>query len=358
MNNVNNIQNQNAIDALESMFSYFNTPVKVNNIIVNNFSIMYELIPKQGITVNKIKRLMPDFSIYFNHPELIIDQGLYLKIDNNQNNRVFYDFFQYADKDDSKIIPIYAGIDEKNNKVVFDLANLPHLLIAGSTGSGKSVFIHDCILSLLTGQNNILMIDPKKVELSMYKGVNGCQVITEPNEILTGLQNAVELMYHRYSVMESQGITDGHTIFNPYIIIIDELADIMLNKAIKKECERMISKLTAMGRASSIHLIIATQRPSVNVLTGIIKANIPARISFKTSSAIDSRCILDKKGSELLQGKGDGYILTPESSDFIRFQAYSNAPDSINSFTTPIKNKTYTPKQKTQKTGFIKRLFV
>ena len=123
------------------------------------------------------------------------------------------------------------------------------------------------------------------------------------------------------------------------------------------EVEDAICRLTQLARAAGIHLIIATQRPSVNVLTGIIKANIPARISFKTSSAIDSRCILDKKGSELLQGKGDGYILTPESSDFIRFQAYSNAPDSINSFITPIKNKTYIPKQKTQKTGLLKRLF-
>lgn len=352
----NNIQNQTAIDALESMFEYYNTPVKVNNIIVNNFSILYELIPNQGITVNKIKRLMPDFSIYFNHPELIIDQGLYLKIDNNQNNRVFYDFFKYADKDDSKQIPIYAGIDEKNNKIVLDLAILPHLLIAGSTGSGKSVFIHDCILSLLSGQNNILMIDPKKVELSMYRGVNGCQVITEPDEILTGLQNAVNLMYQRYSIMESRGITDGHTIFNPYIIIIDELADIMLNKAIKKECERLISKLTAMGRASSIHLIIATQRPSVNVLTGIIKANIPARISFTCASAIDSRCILDRKGAETLQGKGDAYIKLCDCDNFIRIQAYNNSIQGIKDFIKPLQTQSKTIQYK-PKTSILRKLF-
>jgi S-DNA-T family DNA segregation ATPase FtsK/SpoIIIE len=353
-----NAQNQNAIDSMVKILEYYKTPCDIDDIIINNFSIMYHLIPKQGITVNKLKRILPDISIYFDNPDIIIDQGLYLKIDNKNAKRIFYDFFQYADKDDSKCIPIYAGIDEKNSKIVLDLATLPHLLIAGSTGSGKSVFIHDCILSLLSGNNKILMIDPKKVELSMYKGVKGVNVITEPNDILNGLQYAVNLMYQRYSAMESQGITDGHNIFNPYIIIIDELADIMLNKAIKKECERLISKLTAMGRAAAIHMIIATQRPSVNILTGIIKVNIPTRISFKTSSAIDSRCILNKKGSESLRGMGDGYILTPDSSDFIRFQAYSNTPDSINSFITPIKNiTTTTPKQKTQKQGFIKRLF-
>ena len=285
-------------------------------------------------------------SIYFSNPQIIIDGGLYLKVDNLNSQRVFYDFFKYADQDTQKEIPLYLGVDEKNKKVCLDLSKLPHLLVAGSTGSGKSVFLHDIILSLLSKNNNILMIDPKRVELSIYKGVKGVQVLTDTADILRGLQNAVDLMYLRYSTMENENILDGHGRFDPYIIIIDELADLMLNKEIKKQVELSICKLAQMGRAAAVHLVLATQRPSVNVLTGIIKANIPARVVFSCASAVDSRCIINQKGAERLKGLGDGLIMLSDTDNLTRFQAYSNNTTDILNYIKPIKAQTQTPTQR------------
>ena len=160
--------------------------------------------------------------------------------------------------------------------------------------------------------------------------------------------------------MERRGISDGHTVYNPYIVVIDELADIMLNKALKRQAEIIISRLAAMGRAAAVHLVVATQRPSVNVLTGLIKANIPCRIAFTCATAIDSRCILDHKGAETLQGKGDGFIKLSDCAEFIRFQAYNNTRQDIQTFIAPItdtrRRTTTQPKQATRR-GFFQRLF-
>ena len=151
--------NRQAAGAMESILSALNVPCLVDDIETNSFSIYYKLLPQGKTSVNKLKRIIIDLSIYFKNPEIIIDNGLYLKIDNVSGNRQFYDFFKYAEKTSgAELIPLYAGIDEHNNKIILDLSTLPHLLIAGATGTGKSIFIHDLILSLLTQDNNLLLI--------------------------------------------------------------------------------------------------------------------------------------------------------------------------------------------------------
>ena len=333
-------ENRQAAGAMESILSALNTPCIVEDIESNSFSIYYKLIPTGKTTVNKLKRIILDLSIYFQNPQIIIDNGLYLKIDNISENRVFYNFFDYVERSEKEKIPLYCGIDEHGKKIILDLASLPHLLIAGATGTGKSIFIHDLILSLLTQENSLLLIDPKIVELSLYKNTRGVNVITDINKVIPALENTYNLMIERYKQLERSGETDAHNIYKPYIVVIDELSDIMLNKSTKRQVELLISKIAAMGRAASVHLIIATQRPSVNVLTGLIKANIPARISFTCASAIDSRCILDRKGAELLQGKGDALIKLCDCDNFIRIQAYNNTIQGIKDFIKPLQEHT------------------
>ena len=355
-----NTQNTQAAAALEQMLLALGVPCSVDDIRSNSFSIFYKLTPTGKTTVAKLRRVCLDLSIHFGNPEIVINNGLFLKIDNTAGNRVFYDFFKYAEKDTSgAAIPIYCGVDEHNNKIILDLSTLPHLLIAGATGTGKSIFIHDLILSLLTQDNNLLLIDPKYVELSLYKNTRGVNVITDNNAIIPALENAYNLMIERYRQLERSGEVNAHNLYKPYIIVIDELSDIMLNKATKRQAELLISKIAAMGRAASVHLIIATQRPSVNVLTGLIKANIPARIAFTCASAIDSRCILDRKGAETLQGKGDALIKLCDCDNFIRIQAYNNSIQEIKDFIKPLQEQTrqvntrYKPK-----ISILRKLFV
>jgi S-DNA-T family DNA segregation ATPase FtsK/SpoIIIE len=200
--------------------------------------------------------------------------------------------------------------------VVGDLASMPHLLIAGTTGSGKSVCINTIILSLLYRHTpdkcKFILIDPKMLELSTYEGIPHllCPVITEAKKAASVLGWVVKEMESRYRLMTKEGVRniDGynkkHTLAMPYIVVVvDEMSDLMLVAG--KEIENYIQKLSQMARAAGIHIIMATQRPSVDVITGTIKANFPTRISFQVTSKIDSRTILGEQGAEQLLGKGD-----------------------------------------------------
>ena len=200
--------------------------------------------------------------------------------------------------------------------IISDLSAMPHLLIAGTTGSGKSVCINTIILSLLYKYSpekcNLILIDPKMLELSAYEGIPHllCPVITEAKKATAALGWAVKEMESRYKLMTSVGVKniDGYNVKHkkhmPYIVVIvDEMSDLMLIAG--KEIENYIQRLSQMARAAGIHIIMATQRPSVDVITGTIKANFPTRISFQVSSKIDSRTILGEQGAEQLLGKGD-----------------------------------------------------
>lgn len=218
---------------------------------------------------------------------------------------------------------------------------MPHLLIAGATGSGKSVCINTLIMSILYKANpedvKLIMIDPKVVELSVYSGIPHlfCPVVTDPKEAAAALNWAVREMMDRYDKFTEIGVRNisgynkkietvqnsekaNYTKMPFLVIIVDEFADLMM--VASKEVEESIRRLAQLARAAGIHLVLATQRPSVNVITGVIKANIPSRIAFSVSSAVDSRTIIDKNGAEKLIGKGDMLFFPSSYSEPVRVQ--------------------------------------
>ena len=246
-------------------------------------------------------------------------------------------------------ILVSLGKDIMGRVQTADITKMPHLLVAGSTGSGKSVCINSFIASILMryrpDEVKLLLVDPKKVELSNYNGVPHllCPVVTNPKKASLALQRLVQEMEHRYDIFEEEGVKNigsynelidkknlaGQSLkhMTYIVIIIDELADLMM--VASKEVEDSIMRITQMARAAGIHLIVATQRPSTDVITGVVKANIPSRISFAVSSQIDSRTILDCAGAEKLLGKGDMLYLPMGESSPIRIQGCFISDDEI-----------------------------
>jgi S-DNA-T family DNA segregation ATPase FtsK/SpoIIIE len=233
-------------------------------------------------------------------------------------------------------LPLPLGRDVNGNYIVGDLTRMPHLLIAGATGSGKSVCINAIISTLISVKQpdelRLLMIDPKMVELVGYNGVPHLQapVVTEMDKVVSALRMVLREMNRRYELFKEVGVRNlagyrAQTADDPdaeklpyFVVIIDELADLMMTTP--DEVETLLARLTQMARATGIHLIIATQRPSVNVLTGLIKANVPARIAFAVSSMTDSRVVLDMPGAERLLGRGDMLYLPPDEAKPTRVQ--------------------------------------
>ena len=246
---------------------------------------------------------------------------------------------------------VALGKDIMGRPQTADLSKMPHLLVAGSTGSGKSVCVNSMLASLLMlyrpDQVKIMLVDPKKVELSNYNGVPHllCPVVTDPKKASLALQKVVVEMERRYDVFAEKGVknigsyndwVDEQNRGNPsapipkmfyMLVVIDELADLML--VASKEVEDSIMRITQMARAAGIHLIVATQRPSTDVITGVVKANIPSRISFAVSSQIDSRTILDMPGGEKLLGKGDMLYKPMGENTPIRIQGCYISDDEI-----------------------------
>jgi len=230
----------------------------------------------------------------------------------------------FADK--KKILPLALGVDIAGQSVVVDLAKMPHLLVAGTTGSGKSVSVNTMICSMLMAHTpetlRLIMVDPKMLELSMYDDIPHLlvPVVTSPHKANKALAWAVFEMERRYKLMSEAKVRnlDGYNkqvskqedgeILPLIVIIIDELADLMMVAG--KEVEQSICRLAQKARAAGLHLILATQRPSVDVITGLIKANLPSRLAFKVSSKIDSRTILDQMGAEQLLGMGDSLLMS------------------------------------------------
>jgi S-DNA-T family DNA segregation ATPase FtsK/SpoIIIE len=222
-------------------------------------------------------------------------------------------------------LEIAVGKDVAGNPYTADLEAMPHLLIAGATGSGKSVCINTIITSLVYRNSpqdvQLLLIDPKRLEMNMYEGIPHlvCEVVTEAKKAVKALSWVIEEMDLRYQLLAKRGVRNIQSYEEglPYIVVvIDELADLMLT--VPQELETAVTKLAQMARAVGIHLVMATQRPSVDVITGVIKANFPCRMGFKVASKTDSRTILDANGAERLLGKGDMLILPPGSSEPIR----------------------------------------
>lgn len=227
-------------------------------------------------------------------------------------------------------LPIALGISKNGAKEIADLASFPHLLVAGATGSGKSVFMNSIITSLIVSNEpkelRLVLIDPKQVEFGVYEGLPhlACPVVTQPDDIKPVLLSLLEEMATRYKMLSRFGYRNlGEYNHNqeplPYIVVaIDEAAELLL--ANKEQMEPLVVRFAQMGRAAGIHLILATQRPTVDVVTGLIKANFPSRIAMTTASSIDSRVILDRKGAETLLGRGDLLFLSSDSHTIKRLQ--------------------------------------
>lgn len=300
---------------------------------------MYEFEPAPGIKLSRIVNLSDDLALALKSGSVRIVAPLPgkstvgIEVPNHFREDVFLKEIIASEQFRAlkSRLPLALGKDISGNPVVADLTKMPHLLVAGATGSGKSVALNSMISSLLYSATpsdlKIVMIDPKILELSIYEGIPHLitPVITQPKEASWILQRLVEEMQRRYRVLAEKGVRniDGYNKLPdkeetlPYIVVIvDELADLMMTA--QREVEDSIARLAQMARAAGIHLILATQRPSVDVITGVIKANFPARISFKVSSKVDSRTILDGNGAEDLLDKGDMLFLQPGTSKLMR----------------------------------------
>jgi len=321
--NINDSELTKNSEFLEKILLDFGVEGKIKRISYGPVVTLYEFEPASGIKVSKIVNLADDIarntsSISARLATIPGKNTIGIEIPNSKRENVFLNEIIADERFYKKEIklPIALGKSISGIPIVSDLSAMPHLLIAGTTGSGKSVCINTIILSLLYKYTpekcNLILIDPKMLELSAYEGIPHllCPVITEAKKATAALGWAVKEMENRYKLMTSVGVKniDGynskHKKHMPYIVVIvDEMSDLMLIAG--KEIENYIQRLSQMARAAGIHIIMATQRPSVDVITGTIKANFSTRISFQVSSKIDSRTILGEQGAEQLLGKGD-----------------------------------------------------
>ncbi len=346
------------IDTLAS----FGVGAKVLNVSKGPTVTRYELQPNAGVKVSKIVNLADDIALNLAATGVRIEApipgkaAIGIEIPNKKNVAVFLRdvieteaFRKYASK-----LAFAVGKDIAGNVVVGDIAKMPHLLIAGATGSGKSVCINTLIISILykasPAEVRLLMVDPKVVELGIYNGIPHLliPVVTDPKKASGALTWAVTEMTNRYRLFADNNVRDlkgynsmikergeGETL-PQIVIIIDELADLMM--VAPNEVEDSICRLAQMARAAGMHLVIATQRPSVNVITGVIKANIPSRISFAVSSQIDSRTILDMAGAEKLLGRGDMLFYPLGQPKPLRVQGSFISDKEVEKFVTHIKS--------------------
>lgn len=320
---------------LQQTLQNFNVNVTVTNVSCGPSVTRYELQPEQGVKVSKIVGLADDIKLNLAAADIRIEApipgkaAVGIEVPNKENTAVMLrdlletDEFQ---KHESKIA-FAAGRDIAGKVVVADIMKMPHVLIAGATGSGKSVCINTLIMSILYKADpkdvKLIMIDPKVVELSVYNGIPHLMipVVTDPKKAAGALNWAVAEMMKRYDLFAQYNVRDlkGYNAkvetieaieeegkpekLPQIVIIVDELADLMM--VAPGEVEESICRLAQLARAAGIHLVLATQRPSVNVITGLIKANMPSRIAFSVSSGVDSRTIIDMNGAEKLLGKGD-----------------------------------------------------
>jgi len=352
---------------LEETLKSFGVSAKVIEINKGPTVTRYELSPGAGVKVSKISGLADDLALSLAANGIRIEapipgkSAVGIEVPNKEAEPVF--FREVLDTDDFKNFPsnlaFALGKDIAGNVVISDIGKMPHLLIAGATGSGKSVCINTLIVSLLYKSSpedvKLIMIDPKVVELSVYNGIPHLliPVVTDPKKAASALNWAVKEMLNRYELFATANVrdlkgynnmitADGQTKLPQIVIIIDELADLMM--AAPNEVEDAICRLAQMARAAGLHLIIATQRPSVDVITGVIKANVPSRLAFSVSSGVDSRTILDSVGAEKLLGRGDMLFCPIGMSKPLRIQGafiQDKEVESIVNFLKSQTNRTY-----------------
>lgn len=347
---------------LEEILESFNVEAKVVQVSKGPSVTRFELQPSPGVKVSKIVNLSDDIALGLAASGVRIEapipgkSAVGIEVPNKKQTPVFLREVLESDefKKSNKKLSFALGKDIAGSCIVGDLSKMPHTLIAGATGSGKSVCINSLIISLLYKYSpeevKLLLVDPKVVELNVYNGIPHLliPVVTDPKKAAAALNWAVNEMTKRYNLFAEKGVRNidsYNALFEkgeieeklPFIVIIvDELADLMM--VCPNDVEDYIGRLAQMARAAGMHLVIATQRPSVDVITGVIKANIPSRISFAVSSQVDSRTILDSAGAEKLLGKGDMLYYPVGASKPLRIQGCFISEEEVEKVVEFIKN--------------------
>ena len=341
-------------ELLEKVFQDFNIDIQVVNVKLGPVVTLFEIIPAAGIKINTIINLADDISRSMGVGAVRISQiygtqYLGVEVPNEQRETVTIRELLSNEnfKNTSLKIPICIGKDISGNIEVIDLSKTPHLLVAGTTGSGKSVFINTLLASILykfsPDNLRLILIDPKMLELSVYNDIAHLltPVVTEPKKAIIALKWVCKEMERRYSLMNEENTRsiEGYNQKSPeklpYIVVfIDEMADLMMTAG--KEVEHYVQRLAQMARACGIHLVMATQRPSVDIITGSIKANFPSRISFQVASKYDSRTVLGEIGAEQLLGNGD-MLMSKNGGNIIRYQSAFISDNEVNKLIKEIK---------------------
>ena len=347
------------IGKLEQTLKNFGISAKVTQVVAGPAVVRYELQPAPGVKVSKIVNLSDDIALGLAATQVRIEAPVPgksvvgIEVPKGEITTVYFrDVIESENFQKAKSkISVGFGKDISGDCLVGDLAKMPHLMIAGATGSGKSVCINTLICSILykatPKEVKFLLVDPKKVELSQYAGLPHliAPVVTDPKKAAAALKWVVNEMENRYSLFAGNMVKDfeRYNELHPeaplpqIVVLIDELADLMMVAA--RDVEDAICRLAQMARAAGIHLVIATQRPSVDVITGLIKANIPSRIAFAVSSQIDSRTILDMAGAERLLGKGDMLYYPAGMAKPLRVQGAIIFEDDIQNLVAYCKNQ-------------------
>lgn len=355
------------IRVLEETFNSFGIKATVERAEIGPSVTKYEVKPAVGVRVNRISNLADDLALALAAKDVRIEAPIPgkslvgIEVPNSEIATVsFRELWEQSKTDPNKLLEVPLGKAVNGSSRSFDLARMPHLLVAGSTGSGKSVAVNGIISSILMkarpDQVKFMMIDPKMVELSVYNDIPHLliPVVTNPRKASKALQKVVDEMENRYELFSHFGVRNiagynakvedfnaqsemKHIPLPLLVVIVDELADLMM--VASKEVEDAIIRLGQKARAAGIHMILATQRPSVDVISGLIKANVPSRIAFAVSSGIDSRTILDENGAEKLLGRGDMLFKPIDENHPVRLQGSFISDDDVERIVGFIKNQ-------------------
>ena len=356
------------VQVLEKTLGSFGIKARVTMVCKGPALTRYEIQPPVGIKVSRIINLADDIALSMAVADVRIEApvpgkaAVGIEVPNKQISRVYLrELLETRDfQHSTSCLTVVLGKDIAGNPIIADLSKMPHLLIAGATGSGKSVCMNTLIASILFKASpeevKFLIIDPKMVELTTYNGIPHLvsPVVTAPKKAATSLRWAVKEMEHRYQLFAAAGVKDivrynklqsinknqgTEKRLHLLVILIDELADLMM--VAPADVEDAVCRLAQMARAAGIHLVVATQRPSVDVITGLIKANIPSRISFAVSSQVDSRTILDTGGAEKLLGRGDMLFSPIGASKPLRVQGAYLSDKEVENLVTYLKQQSF-----------------
>ena len=338
---------------LEEKLSEFGFESHVENVSKGPVITRYEMKLAKGVRLSKIRNVSEDIAIALMSDSIRIQAPIPgtslvgIEIANDEAEIIGLKRILSGYNGTAKL-PISIGVDTIGNPKIIDLAKMPHLLIAGQTGSGKSVCINSIILSLLYTKTpeecELVLVDPKRVEMASYANMPHLRVpvVTEPDDAVEVFQSLISEMESRYELLQEykvrniESYNEKAMIKMPYIVtLVDEMSDLMMTSG--KELEAMIVRIAQLARAVGIHLVLATQRPVAKVITGLIKSNMPSRIAFQVASKLDSRVILDDNGAEKLIGRGDMLMLNPGMSEPERFHGAWVSDDEILAVTDHIK---------------------